>query len=779
MRAILFRRLEVDGKNYYQLFRVKEDFENSPEFSSFSEYEDRANSDYFFMPDVSDEDDKDDALDLGDVPLYGLFYDGEKDIEQLQDEELFKKVFEKFDEKFHVTEEVTEKYKIKVETEETNEEGQRILSSEEIAAKVREFILFQDYPIRRLCYQIALNQMIMRSDMPYDLKLTQKSNVLFCGAKGSGKKKIIELIEDLIPIPFVDFELGPDPDKDIDGILGTLIKSSRSDEEASCGVVFIRDKFEDVIKELVDEASASGLPVDTNKIAEKVASIPTYFAKQGLQQYIVDGEVHNIDMSTLTYVVLYDKTLDYSPEKMRFLAGCDTVIETNKLTVDQKYEVLTNENGRIKNYDGFLQSCGQKVEYDEKALKKLIEYSSRVEDGMYLLNKVIDEIIRYELSRGIIVVNINEENVDAFIPVIERLAAEKEGPKNEMITLKEAFEKVTKHVVGQDKQVKTILHTILKNLKMAQKEDLTNSKAYIKNILIRGKSGSGKSFTVEQIAKVLGVPYCIVDSTKLTGSGWKGEDIENAFVNLIRSANGNIEEAQRGIVVYSEIDKNAEGKDEISGPGKKNALDGMLKAVEGTVMPVNIGSDLDRKIVMFDTSRVTFCCEGAFEGIEEYQKARLKKNKQMGFGGNLGDEIIKEPLIDEDYFKFGMTRQFIARFPVMIELNEVTEEQLINIMKKSESSALKIEKAIIEVDDIEVEYTDDFYEAVAKAALELKIGVRGISKVLERVLASIGIEDIDPNEVSKIILKGSVLTDPNTVELIPRKKQRVKRIVKK
>ena len=541
-----------------------------------------------------------------------------------------------------------------------------------------------------------------------------------------------------------------------------LLSRSKNDEEASRGIVFIRDNFPELL-EIFDE---------------KAYSVPTFFTSQK----IIDYDGHKIDFRTLTFVILYDERIDMVDDidvrDIQKMMDCECGISTVRLSDSQKYMVLLSENGRLRHYEKFLNQYGKKLVIDMKSVRRIIRACSSVDPGMNVLNSVIDAIMKADLLDGICDVSFNKECADLFVPIILsfKYKAEEEDieKKKEAIfddELKDIYKLVTNKVIGQDKQVKTILYTILQNRRMANKKDLVDAKKYIKNILIRGESGSGKTLIVETIAKILGIPVFIADATQYTEEGYVGSSVTDMLVSLYHAAGGNLEKAERGILVIDEIDKKvngSEGRDISRGA----VLDGLLKIIEGAVIPINVGNRIQEQVVMFDTSHLTVICSGAFENIEQYRDDRLGKRK-VGFN-NDDDKNIDKHITDEDYVNYGMKKQFMARLPVMVELNKITEELLINIMKESDVSALKVEKYILEDHGIAVEYTDSFYEALAKEAFKMKVGARGISKALERVLSSIDIESIEPSQVSKIILDGNVVNDPNKVILIPHEKTKQK-----
>ena len=738
MHALLFRRLEIDGVNYYQLYG--EEMEFTPD-DTFANYENRYSKDAFYI-------DVDTFSDLPDLTLYDIYYDVDGKISVLNDSSVFEKVFSIFCKKFNIA-------------------IRRIKSVQEIVDSVEKKILFQREAIGDLTNQIYLNQSIMASDLPVDLKLKLKNNILFHGVYGSGKKSIIESLEDELNIPFADVTISTNVKETLEDIIRQLLSRAHNDEEASHGIVFIRDNFLKLVE----------------VFADNVYTAPLFFTEQGPISY--GGRV--IDFRTLTFVILLDERIDMPLERtdidsIMTMTDCTFKLSTRILTDDEKYEVLRSQNGRLTLYDKFLNKYGFKMVIEDESVKKLISECSKADPGMNLLNTIIDGLVKENLLFGVHDVYIDESSILPFLPAIDAFTDEyyerpvvSDTKKEEIhdLVFDEELEKVSKKViedvVGQDKQVKSVLYTILENRRMINKDNIDNPKQYMTNILIRGESGSGKTMIIEKIAKLLNIPTFIADSTQYTETGWAGESVSDMLVGLYNAAGCDLEAAQKGILFIDEVDKKAT-TDSHGGPSRGAVLDNLLKSIEGAKVAINIGSKIQEEKIMFDTSRLTVICSGAFEGIEEYRDKRIGK-RRAGFDREIKQEVDQGVTVD-DYIAFGMNRQFMSRLPKVIELNKFTKESLIRVMKESNSSKLKIEKFKLEDRGIEVEYTEDFYDRLAEVALKKKTGARGIEQALSTVLESINIENIRSSDVSKIIFNKDVVDNPNNLILIEKSKQK-------
>ncbi len=734
MRAILFRRMEIDGVNYYQLFDEVDNFVPTDEYANC---DDRKTKEYFYV-------DADSDIVVPDASILNLYCDdGSNGLKCIEDDELFMKIFEQF----------AEKYSIVIK---------RMKTVDEVVQSVGKKIMFQDSAIAHLVQRIYLNQSFVVSDLPIELKKNQKRNILFHGMSGSGKKTVIDCLHNELDIPYVDLTLSGNVKESIETIIKTLLNKASSPEEASTGIVYIYDNFEELADTLGDDIS--------------VYNILHYITSQKIINY----RGKNIDFRTLTFVILYDDDKhDYSYKEVMNLTDCETNIYTKPLTNKEKYQVLFSENGSIHQYEKFLSNYGKRFIINKKYLMELIAKCSAINPSMDAINKLIDAVISYGTFNGIDDIRINKEFVEIFDSVIGDVfgKSDDEEPKKEISGDKYMFEKkvdqvfneTVRYVIGQDKQVRTFITQLLSNLNVANDTGLYSPESYMQNILIRGCTGSGKTFIAKTVCKILGVPYFMADATAYTEEGYVGLSPSDMFIGLYHAAGDDLAKAQKGILFIDEIDKKAQGNDN-SGPSRKAVLNSLLKAAEGEVIKINVGGRLNEHYIDFDTSNVTFVCAGAFTGIEKIRDDRIGKSK-IGFGSQDARKDSKS-ITKDDYVTYGLPEEFMGRVSSLIELNDMTKEDFINVMKKSELSALKIKKYLLAQRGIDIEYTDSFCEELAEVAIERKQGVRGIANALEEILSSINIQDIRASQVEKIILDGEVVKNPDKVILIERGNQK-------
>ncbi len=362
----------------------------------------------------------------------------------------------------------------------------------------------------------------------------------------------------------------------------------------------------------------------------------------------------------------------------------------------------------------------------------------------------------------------NMSDLENLQPKPQKIKKKKEKPKEfHQLNIKDIpaphkiKARLDEYVVGQEYAKKAISVAVYNHYKRVATNTMDDIEIEKSNMLMIGPTGSGKTYLVKTLARLLDVPLAITDATSLTEAGYIGDDIESVVSKLLAAADNDVEKAEQGIIFIDEIDKIAKKQNsnqrDVSG---ESVQQGMLKLLEGSDVEVPVGANSKNAMVPLttvNTRNILFICAGAFPDLEEIIKERLQKKTSMGFNSELKDTLdndkdLLSKVTVEDLRKFGMIPEFLGRLPIIFTLKGLDKDMLVKILKEPRNAILKQYQKLLALDEVKLEFEDDALEAIAEKAMQKDTGARALRAIIEEFMLDIMYEIQKDDNIGEVII---------------------------
>lgn len=443
----------------------------------------------------------------------------------------------------------------------------------------------------------------------------------------------------------------------------------------------------------------------------------------------------------------------------------DETKESESLTSGDAGKKDSGEKKETQEYEEICYICRR----PESKAGKLIKIPSNICICADCMQKTFDSINKGNVPY-MDFMNINPGNVQAEIPKSQKLKKKKPEEKkkeDETLNLKTIPSphlikaSLDEFVIGQEHAKKAMSVAVYNHYKRVITGTMDDIEIEKSNMLMIGPTGSGKTYLVKTLARLLKVPLAITDATSLTEAGYIGDDVESVLSKLLLAADNDVEKAEQGIIFIDEIDKIAKKRNtnnrDVSG---ESVQQGLLKLLEGSDVEVPVGASSKNAMVPMttvNTKNILFICGGAFPDLEKIIKTRLNKKSSIGFISDLKDKYDNDPNIFtkvtvEDLREFGMIPEFLGRLPVIFALEGLTWEMLVKVLKEPKNAILKQYQKLLALDEVDLHFDDEALKAIAEKALEKKTGARALRAIIEEFMLDIMYEIPKDENIGRVTI---------------------------
>lgn len=659
-------------------------------------------------------------------------------------------------------------------------------------------IVGQDKAISKILKKIYNNQMFFQSDLDYNDILRGKSNILVLGPLGTGKSTIKDiLMETLDPIPVVSYSLTGNYQTDITEIIQKLYM-------ASDGNLFLAEHgivvFDDINKYM-------GVDLDCYlKIIKQIVKAKLIYLRNQ------DNNLISFDYSKITNICIVDNDYDYdsylnedcfytriSEESLEEL-GLNfeflneqfdgEIVFMEEMTYDLALKILKNKDiSPLYAIKRVLELQGKKVRVSKNFVSELINYGLGSGDGFTGIVRLLKSLFQSkDLKRSVIYFqeeDFQKVNVGTILALDEdeeylpsKNVADsskydlkvnvKKGTINNLTVLDTVL-KIKENIKGQDEQIFFFVNAFYEHI-MARYKGFTNHELnqLKSNVLLIGPTGVGKTAIVSNLARIFNLPFQRAIAPRYSQSGYVGANVDSILNDLVEAAGGDIKKAEQGILYIDEVDKISATYDKVDmGLGVQHEL---LTLIEGDKRTIKI-PDMFNPELTFDTSNLFVVATGAFDGLDKIVKQRVKKElgaDKIGFT-NEKNVVSSSKITSDDLCQYGFDRQFVARFPNRIRLNNLNEDIFYQIVNDSKDGYIKLVLKSYQKSGVVVSLSEGFKRMLAKKAFEKKEGVRAIKGVFEDIKAVIDY-NIQTENISEVILDENSFEEPKNIIFIKKRK---------